>query len=358
MKTLTALALTVLFAGPLAAQGWIEPPPERWPGFGVVKVRTAVSVRVTGRVALVEVEEWFRNDGRGLGEGDYLYPLPGEAVFSNYSLFQGDQELRGETMDAGQARAIYEEIVRRKKDPALIELVGHGLIRARVFPINQGETRKITLRYTQVLERAGDALQFRYAAGGRYSGVIRREGATNPSRQTEPAPLSFTLTADSADQYRDPFSPTHQVQVTRDDGRLRVRPTSDLSGDFALFLPLARSLVGITVATHRPIGEDGYFMFTLSPGRPDGSVLPRDITVVLDMLKITIPTLVFKHVYPDTPYFLITAATGMIGHVWPLYHGFKGGRGSIGRISALWFTCHPDPISAHMALPEGERHVS
>jgi glycerol-3-phosphate acyltransferase PlsY len=51
------------------------------------------------------------------------------------------------------------------------------------------------------------------------------------------------------------------------------------------------------------------------------------ITVVLDMLKITIPTLVFKHVYPDTPYFLITAATGMIGHVWPLYHGFKGGRG-------------------------------
>ncbi len=45
--------------------------------------------------------------------------------------------------------------MRRKKDPALIELVGHGLIRARVFPINAGETRKITLRYTQVMERAG-----------------------------------------------------------------------------------------------------------------------------------------------------------------------------------------------------------
>lgn len=51
------------------------------------------------------------------------------------------------------------------------------------------------------------------------------------------------------------------------------------------------------------------------------------ITVVLDMLKITIPTLVFKFLYPDTPYFLITATTGMLGHIWPLYHGFRGGRG-------------------------------
>jgi glycerol-3-phosphate acyltransferase PlsY len=45
------------------------------------------------------------------------------------------------------------------------------------------------------------------------------------------------------------------------------------------------------------------------------------------MLKVAIPTLVFRRMYPDTPYFLICATTGMIGHVWPVYHGFKGGRG-------------------------------
>ena len=165
MKTITTLILTLTLAGPLAAQGWIEVLPDR-PGGGVVKVRTDVSVVVVGRVAHVEVEEFFRNDGRRLGEGDYIYPLPGEAVFSNFSLFQGDEELRGETMDADRARSIYEEIVRRKKDPALIELVGHGLVRARVFPIPSGETRKITLRYTQMLDRAGQAYRFQYAAGG------------------------------------------------------------------------------------------------------------------------------------------------------------------------------------------------
>src|SRR5438093_11056834 len=100
-----------------------------------------------------------------LGEGNYLYPLPGEAVFSDFSLWQGDRELKGEPMDAGQARAIYEQIVRRRRDPALIELAGHGLLRARVFPIAPGETRKITLRYQQILGPVGDAIAVPHAAG-------------------------------------------------------------------------------------------------------------------------------------------------------------------------------------------------
>lgn len=171
LGVLTALTVVNGLAAPLAAQGWIEPLPGRLDG-GVVKLRTNVTVRVIDPIAIVEVEEWFENRGRsGVGEGDYLYPLPGEAVFGDFSLFQGDAELRGETMDAERARSIYEEIVRRRKDPALIELVGHGLVRARVFPIEQGETRRITMRYTQLLNRSGDALQFRYAAGGRFSGV-------------------------------------------------------------------------------------------------------------------------------------------------------------------------------------------
>src|ERR1041384_6850563 len=169
-----SIAVTLLFVLALAprlfAQGWIDPP-RPTPQWGVQKIRSAVSVAVSGRVARVSVEEWFRNNGPALGEGIYHYPLPGEAVFSEFSLWQGDQELTGETMDAARARSIYEEIVRRKRDPALIELAGHGLIRARVFPINPGETRKITLRYTQVLNRAGDALQLRCAAG-RASGSV------------------------------------------------------------------------------------------------------------------------------------------------------------------------------------------
>jgi Ca-activated chloride channel family protein len=282
MRTIWALlALTILAPG-LSAQGWIEP--DRPLGdFGVTRTRTSVSVRVSGRVARVEVEEWFQNHGGRLGEGDYLYPLPGEAVFADLSLFQGDVELKGETMDADQARRIYEEIVRRKKDPALIELAGHGLLRARVFPINPGETRKITLRYTQMLARAGDALQLRYAAGGRNGGPARGEGAQGPQRVREAVPLQFTVTVDSAARFRDPFSPTHDVEVTRRDGRIVVRPRALLTGDFSLFLPLADQAVGLTLATHRPDGENGYFMLTLSPAAVREGAAARDLTVVVDV---------------------------------------------------------------------------
>jgi Ca-activated chloride channel family protein len=191
-------------------------------------------------------------------------------------------------MDAAQARGIYEEIVRRKKDPALIELAGHGLVRARVFPINPGETRKITLRYVQVLGRAGDALAFRYAAGGRYGhdgngGNDGSDGRRGPRPLREGAPLQFTMTVDSAAQFRDPFSPTHDVTVTRRDGRLTVRPTAALSGDFALFLPFAERVVGLTLITHRPAGEAGYFMLTLSPEDVRAGSAPRDLTVVVDV---------------------------------------------------------------------------
>jgi Ca-activated chloride channel homolog len=275
------------------AQGWIEPRPGIVPAeWSIEKLRTNVTVRVNGRVAQVEVEEWFRNNGSRMGEGDYVYPLAGEAVFTGYSLYQGDQELRGEMMDAAHAREIYERIVRAQRDPALIELIGKGMMRARVFPIEAGQTRRIRLRYTQVLERAGDAMQFRYAAGVQNGGARTMVGPFARSRNGSPRnddarehpSIEFSIIVDDEARYRDAFSPTHTVHVQRDGGRMTVRPRDALSGGFSVFLPFAERTVGVSMATHRPVGEAGYFMLTLSPR--DAAVearVPRDITVVVDV---------------------------------------------------------------------------
>lgn len=47
----------------------------------------------------------------------------------------------------------------------------------------------------------------------------------------------------------------------------------------------------------------------------------------LDMLKVFLPTLAVRFLYPDTYYPLIVALAGMIGHNWPVFNRFKGGRG-------------------------------
>ena len=267
---LGAVALSCALSSPATGQGWIDPVrpiPQNNPR--IERLRSTVQVSISGRVARVTVEEWFRNNGPTLDEGMYHFPLPGEAVFSSYSLWQGDQELRGEAMDATQARSIYETIVRQKRDPALIELAGQGLIRARVFPIAPGETRKITLKYTQLLDRAGDAWRFRYLG----------------DRNRQSAPRSFRLEVDSAARFGDPYSPTHQVQVARQGNRLEVTLGDNAaSGDFELLLPLARGLIGLSLVPHHPVGEDGYFMLLLAPGAAaDAAALSRDVVAVIDV---------------------------------------------------------------------------
>lgn len=282
---LVAAALAASVTVPLSAQGWIDVerrPNLTLPATSVLRVSSQVRVQIEGRVARVEVEEQFRNSGSGIAEGTYLYPMPGEAVFTDFSLWMGEQEVRGEMMRAEQARGIYEEIVRRLKDPALLTLEGHGLIRARVFPIQPGETRKVVLRYTQMLDRSGDALRLRYAIGSRDRGRDRGQGDEIAGQFRDQFSLRVTLpeTADLGT----PYSPTHQLTTRRMGERLVVSLDPEASGDVELFIPLRRGLVGTSLVTHAPGSEPGFFMLLLAPpGREEASVIPRDLSLVVDV---------------------------------------------------------------------------
>jgi glycerol-3-phosphate acyltransferase PlsY len=47
----------------------------------------------------------------------------------------------------------------------------------------------------------------------------------------------------------------------------------------------------------------------------------------LDIFKVFLPTLAARLIFPGEPYYLVVALAGFIGHCWPVYYGFKGGRG-------------------------------
>jgi glycerol-3-phosphate acyltransferase PlsY len=51
------------------------------------------------------------------------------------------------------------------------------------------------------------------------------------------------------------------------------------------------------------------------------------LTAILDVAKVAIPTLVVRLLAPDEPYYLLVAAAGIVGHDWPFFGRFKGGRG-------------------------------
>ncbi len=65
------------------------------------------------------------------------------------------------------------------------------------------------------------------------------------------------------------------------------------------------------------------------------------ITSFSDMLKVAIPTLIVKVFFPSQPYHLLIALFGVMGHNFPVYYRFKGGRGESPILGALfvinWF---------------------
>ncbi|HEY8852512.1 MAG TPA: VIT domain-containing protein, partial [Gemmatimonadaceae bacterium] len=152
----------------------------------VVRQSSDVRVELVDRVLRYEVTETFINRGSRVGEADFMFPLPKGAAFQDLKLSINGEMVAGETMNANQARQIYEEIVRRQRDPALLEWLGYGLLRARIFPIAPGEQKKVVVRFQTVAEREGDALRVDYFRGMRNT---QRELSQQPEGRT-----SFVLT--------------------------------------------------------------------------------------------------------------------------------------------------------------------
>ena len=51
------------------------------------------------------------------------------------------------------------------------------------------------------------------------------------------------------------------------------------------------------------------------------------LVAFLDMAKVSIPMLLIKIFFPDLPFFILFSIGGLIGHNWPVYYKFVGGRG-------------------------------
>jgi Ca-activated chloride channel homolog len=237
----------------------------------IVRSASDAVVRLEGNVWRVTLTERYRNDGRGVGEADYVLPLPRGAAFEDLALTIDGEPVTGEALDAEQARAVYERIVRAAKDPALVEWMGQGLFRTRIFPIAPGEERTVTVRYTVPVRRDGGALRFEHPGGGRAVGA--GDGAVTS--------LTLRLPLDPA-QGR-PFSPTHHLDLRDLDRHREVRVRGD-AARLTLLVPV-RSPAQATLLPllHAPGDEDAYLLLTVTPPAASRAPVARDITLVLDV---------------------------------------------------------------------------
>ena len=243
------------------------------PAGGVQFKHLHVKVSIEDQVATTEVDQTFYNPHDFIAEGTYLFPLPEGTSISEFTMFMGGQQVKGEVLDSDKARAIYQAIVRQRQDPGLLEFVGHRLIRASVFPIPARGDVRITLKFSRVL--AADAGWFDYeypltSAGSRIGEV------------------GFDVTLKSQTQIKVVTSPSHSIAIDRkSDHEVKVRYEKkglDPERSFSLSFGTSEKDLGLHLLAHRKAGEDGHFMLAITPKlevRPE-EIQPRHIAFVVD----------------------------------------------------------------------------
>jgi len=275
------LLVMLLPALPVCADGIVIPDPP--PGVPIVDVPFLtikyhrVTVKIDGPVATTHVDQVFVNDASYEVEGTYIFPLPEEAAISEFALWIDGEKVEGHVLEKDEARAIYEGIVRRRRDPALLEYVGRNAFQASVYPIPAGGERRIELEYSQALTADQGLVQYVYP-------LNTEKFSARPIKE-----VSIHVDIHSDRSLRAIYSSSHDVAVDRRSDYnaavgfedYDVRPDKD----FILYYSLSDEDFGLNLVSYNQPGQDGFFLLLVAPKVEvdETEVVAKDVILVLDV---------------------------------------------------------------------------
>ena len=283
-RLLFVLAILACGSTLASAQGVIVPGPcQRCPEFPRPTVlprslpikSIKIDARISSQLATTHVEQVFRNDTNATLEGTYFFPIPETASIVEFAIWEGDRRLVGEVRSREEARRIYDEIVRRQRDPGLLEYAGKDLFQASIFPIPPHSDKKLELTYTQVARADAGTVAYRYPLG------TGRQFASIGS-------VAGRVELETKDPMRNVYSPTHVIDIKRDNDRRSIvsfeSERDKEPQDFQLFYTISKDDFGLTLLTHREAGRDGYFLLMISPKNDwsEQEYSAKDVVFVVD----------------------------------------------------------------------------
>ncbi|MFN8530267.1 MAG: VWA domain-containing protein [Anaerolineae bacterium] len=238
-----------------------------------------VNVEIENQIARTSIDMEFENDGFGLAEGTFVFPIPLGASVEELVMYINGTPIEAQILEADQARGIYNEIVRQYRDPALLEYVGQQAIQANVFPIPPGESRRITITYSQILEADNGLIHYVYPL------AITELMTYRPVEE-----MSVHVNVNGQDQISSIYSPSHDIVINRDSGNTGFEVGYEQSyfvpdQSFELYYGLETGAINVNMLTYRESADgSGYFMLLVQPplSLPQDQIIPRDVIIVLD----------------------------------------------------------------------------
>ncbi len=273
------LGFSVLLFGlapQIYADGFIIPNPR--PGEVIPPLTVKyhrVTVEIRDQVAKTSIDEVFINNFDRDIEGTFIFPLPEGASISQFAMYIGDKKIEGEVLDSAQARKIYEDIVRRLRDPALLEYIGRNIFRARVFPIPARGEKRIELSYSEILRAEKGFVRYLYPLNTERFSYRPIEEVTIAVKIDSKVPLTNI------------YSPSHKVSIRKESPNRatlgleerNVKPDKD----FVVYFAVSPDDIGMTFLNYSD-KENNYFMLLAAPRYVEAreKIINKNIVFVLD----------------------------------------------------------------------------
>jgi len=263
------------------ASNVIVPQSRRW-AFAPEPRQAVELVKVDARIDIVEtmatttIELHLENRTNRRQEAELIVPVPDGAVVRGFAYDGPHGAITAEVLPRDKAKRIYQSLVAKIRDPALVEFIGYNLIRSSVFPIEARGKQKVRLTYEHLLEADGTRLDY----------VLPR---TESLQYAVPWKVKATIKAKRP--ISTVYSPSHKLDIERiSDKKIEATIAAEATKEPG---PLRISYVlqedGVTASMFAYPDESvggGYFLLLggLPPksSMPEAPAIKREVTLVID----------------------------------------------------------------------------
>src|SRR3954453_18087818 len=226
-------------------------PPGHFPFAPLEVTSHQVNVKIDGQVAITSIDQEFYNPNDQRLEGFYMFPVPKGAHIDKFSMEIGGKSVDAELLPADKARGIYEDIVRKMRDPALLEYAGRDLFKVRIFPIEPPSRKPIKISYTELLRSDAGTVSYIYP-------LSTEKFSARPIKS-----VSVKVDLKTADPLASLYSPSHKVEVRRDGPNRAIvgyeGKNEKPDTDFQLVYSTETKDVGLSLLTYKQDAKEENF---------------------------------------------------------------------------------------------------
>ncbi len=258
-------------------------PSSRTHGFRVDRQKAVKIMDVAVRIDILEmtatttVEFSLENQTPRRQEAQVMFPVPDGAVVRGFAYDGPHGEITARVLPKDEARRIYQGLVSKMRDPALVEFVGYNLIQSSVFPIEPRGRQKVRLTYEHLLETQGNRVDY----------VLPRTESL-----AYDIPWAISATIKSKQGIATVYCPSHRVYTHRESRReVSVKidaPSQSQPGAFRLSYLTKKDKDRVTASLFaypdKTVGG-GYFLLLAGIPASDADqidVQKREVTLVID----------------------------------------------------------------------------